>query len=269
MPFDKTKFQPTVMPSFVEDYRTGDSVGYVKRDGSYGNLAVDTTPFNPDREISYVLSQVNVPRILIPSGTANASGRLTFNTSLPWVLPGEVLVYTPPNVVVGDATGGWKTATFSAANICQLVGNPATNAVAYSQTTALVTFQSVIVPGKSMGPNGSLRTSVMYSMTGSGNGKVIQGFFNGSIFGANSTVASLFQSYGAVSTLRNIGSESRQLSQAIVGDIGGYAGPMVSLSVDTTVDRVVSFGGSLSANAVTSNEYLALIGATVEILPGV
>ena len=268
MPFDKTKFQPTVMPSFVEDYRTGDIVGYVKRDGSWGNLFSDKRPFNPDGGMSYVLSQVNVPRVLIPSGVANASGRLTLNSSLPWVLPGDVLVYTPPNLVVGDATGGWKTATFSAANICQLVGNPVTTVGAYAQTTALITFQSVTVPGKSMGPNGSLRNTVLYAMTASANGKVVQGFFGGNIFGPNNTITNSVVSYALISTMRNMGVENRQIGQNVTGDFGSTAGTMNIGSVDTTIDRQLTIAGSLSAGAVTANEYLALMGSTVELLQG-
>lgn len=218
--------------------------------------------------VPYVLDLNSTPRILLPNGVANASGQLTLNNPLPWLLPGEIPVYVPPNVVVGDAVGGWRTATFSANGVCQLVGNPATNAGAYSQISSLVTFRSVTVPGGAMGPNGALRLSLLYALSPSANGKVMQSFFSGGIFGANSTVASNFVSYGLISTLRNIGVENRQMAQNVAGDIGGNTGAMINLSIDTTADRLLTFSGSLTPAAAAGNDYLALIGSTVEILPG-
>ena len=220
--------------------------------------------------VPHILSNGGHPRIIIPSGTANSSGRLTLNAALPWVLP-SLYVWVPENVVSGVAVGAWYLASMSAGNIIQLAGAPATTAGAYTQTTAAVTFSTVTVPGGVMGANGGLRVSQMYANTGSANNKVIQSMFAGYLFAANNTFAGGITAYGYVSTIRNLGSEGAQLRTNTFNDVGttSSATAIAFSQIDTSVSRAVLFTGSMSATAVAANEYLALMGVTVEVLPGV
>ena len=105
-------------------------------------------------------------------------------------------------------------------------------------------------------------------MTASANSKVVQGFFGGNIFGPNNTMTNSVVSYALISTMRNMGVENRQIGQNVIGDFGSTVVGMNIGSVDTTIDRQLTIVGSLSAGAVTANEYLALMGSTVELLQG-
>jgi hypothetical protein len=142
----------------------------------------------------------------------------------------------------------------------------AQSAVAVSVTGTLVetTLATITIPGNTIGPNGSLRVSPLFTYTNSANIKTVSVKFGGVTF--FSTAPSTSAVTASMTTIRNRGTQS-QLSYAPVATgagIGSVAGSPASGSIDTTADQVITLTGLLT----NTGETITLEGYTVEVLPG-
>lgn len=215
-----------------------------------------------------VLYNSGYPRIIVPSGIANATGTITFNAPVLAGGSGPIMAYLPAGVVVGDAVGGWYSGTLSGGTTFVLSSPTATVAGAYTQTGAILTLLSVTIPAGELGIHGGVRVTQMYQCTGSANTKVAQSRFGTQVFGANTIFGGNQTSQNLINTVRNCGQTNRQTFNNVVPDTGAGTSAAGLSSQDTTQPVSVVFVGQLNAAAIAANEWLGLSGCTVEIIPG-
>jgi hypothetical protein len=131
-------------------------------------------------------------------------------------------------------------------------------------TTTETTLATITIPGGSMGPNGSLRISPLWSYTNSANTKTLRIKFAGNTcYSSTPTTSAGLQAYF---TIRNNNSASAQsaIGTGTSSGSGGSSTAVVSLTVDTSLDQVVVITGQLASAA----ENISLLGYSVEVIPG-
>lgn len=130
-------------------------------------------------------------------------------------------------------------------------------------TVAETTLASVTVPGGLMGPNGSLRVNLSFSMViGAAQNKTMRVKLGGTTFLLytlnNST------EFLANVIIRNRNSQGVQLIQnSSNAGIGASSTAMANAAIDTTVDQLLTITGQLQ----NAGDSVAIEGYTVEVLP--
>lgn len=128
-------------------------------------------------------------------------------------------------------------------------------------TTTDNVLQSFTIPGKTMGPNTTIRITAIFSMPNNANTKTFRVRFGGTIFHQASYTTSVTTNIEVL--IQNRGALNSQVCQ-VISMIGPAfnTGPVLTGSVDTTVDQVVSF----SAQAGVGTDQLNLERCSVELL---
>lgn len=128
---------------------------------------------------------------------------------------------------------------------------------------------SIKVPANSMGPNGRLRITTLWSWTNSANNKVTRvrlGGAAGTVFGERT--ATTTASMQGLTQIVNNGAANAQKGRPIgslFAPYGDSAGVILTSAIDTTVDTTVYISGQLA----NSGETITLEAYTVELIPGV
>lgn len=147
-----------------------------------------------------------------------------------------------------------------------LIALAAQSAAAASITGTLVetTLASVTIRGGSMGPNGSLRISHLWSYTNSANTKNLRIKFGGTTYFL--TQPNVTATATGVTFVRNRTAASQVGMGATIGGSGAgtVAGAAVTSALDTSADQVITF----TAELTNTGETITLEGYTVEIIPG-
>lgn len=224
--------------------------------------------FNSDwggsKRYPFILAQSAIPIIVPSSGNITATGALSGLTALPYTPVGIVRVYC---FAQAGLAAGLYYAAFSSATACQLYLDAAgtitpagITAGAYTGWTAgVATLLSITVPANSMGANGALRITTLWS-TNSAAGKNLICRFDGQ--------AVFYVAPGAVSgigiqkTVRNRGATQQVIANNSISGDTGVNSPG-TIAVDTTVDKALAV--SIAPSAAT--EWAIFEGFTIEILP--
>lgn len=238
-----------------------------------------------------VTSQWNRARLAALSLLATAADRFAYTTGVgQWA---EAVVTAFGRSLLDDADAGAARATLGlgtaateadtkyahrvnnlsdladAATACAALGTwhvLGRSAVAVSHTgdTNMTTLATVTVPGGSMGPNGILRITTLWSYTNSSNNKTIRTLFGGVAFqsGIRTTTATLRDQR----QIANRNAENAQVGgvTAVAVSFGSSAGAVTTAAIDTTVDQNVEFRCQLAdaGETITLEYYL------VELLYG-
>lgn len=257
--------QPSTGTAMVDD----DSVTTLQAAGWKLPGVAAKTPGNYQQP--YVLAQAASPVILPSSGTADAAGGITLTTALPYVPAGVVQIYLPAGVVTGGPQGsgaGLYSVVFSSTTVCQIQGTGVvTTAGAYTQTTAaFVTLASIPVPGGAMGKSGVLKPSALFRVNSSANSKGVRTRY-GALSAYQVTNVTTAQSQSIAKAIRNRGSESAQVTNALAGTegVGSTAGATLYGTVDSSVAQFVFLDAQLVA---VDTEYVILEAYSVEVAPG-
>lgn len=131
--------------------------------------------------------------------------------------------------------------------------------------TALATFT---IPGGTMGANGALRVTFMFSFTGSTNIKTLRlrfGGVSGTIYSLLGTATATFVSAQFMTIIRNRNSASSQIGFSTAGGSSPFvlnSTANITSSVDTSNDVDVVITGQLAS----SGETITLQSAMVEVL---
>jgi hypothetical protein len=226
-----------------------------------------------------ILAQSGMPMILPGNGSIGNNGALTLGTALTptYSYPLSTFAYFKASAIfAGSVAGLYYTVLSSetAGTIYQNIyaggapvipGTPlawvCTGPGAYSQTLNVdISIVSTVVPGGSMGVNGSVRTSATISSTNNANSKTVYHQFGSAyVQGVNlaSTPYTAFLSY-----VRNRGVANRQV--ALNGNFGDVAsgGEIKAPTVNTLVDQL----SVISLNLAVGTDNAVIEGFTQELL---
>jgi len=134
-------------------------------------------------------------------------------------------------------------------------------AVSLTGTTSETTLASFTVNGGLMGAKGKLKIWPLLSMTNNANGKTLKLKMDGNVIYGNTRTNETHIQF--VSIVRNANSESSQkIGTGVTAGLGTSTAAIVTLSVDTSVDFVISMTGQLSS----AGDTLTLEGFFMEIV---
>ncbi|WP_288430196.1 hypothetical protein [uncultured Agrobacterium sp.] len=132
-------------------------------------------------------------------------------------------------------------------------------AVPMTGSTAETTLATITVPARSMGANGKLRITTMWSFTGTG-AKTSRVRFGGNNIQGVGVTTSLNARY--LCEVENRNAENAQVAaQGNFAGIGSGGGAALTLAVDTTTDTAILLQGTLA----TASESITLESYTVEL----
>lgn len=213
---------------------------------------------------SQILAQSGVPRILLPTGSSNATGQITLGTALAYTPVGVVFGYLPAGVVTsGVQTGaGMYPMTFSSTTVAQLTDTTAVTAnAAYTQTTgSALVLASANMAGGAMGANGSVRVRALFTNNNSAGTKQFICQFGGASLVTNTNTTSITAGFEHVTS--NRGAQNAQVTQ--FND--AYAASAVATTYQTVdTSQAVTFG--FASNQNTATDYSILESYTIEVLP--
>lgn len=226
------------------------------------------------------LAQWAIPVGIPSSGTIGNNGALSGITALQltYNVPGLYLYFPASAIFAGSPAGFYWTVMSSttAGTIYQeqwVSGVPqppaaptpwvTTGPGAYTQTTATtIDLSNVLMPGKSMGPNGSVWSVAVFTCSNSANTKTFGLKWNTTLTWttAQTTAACLRVGYD----VRNRGSEARQTSFPGSVVFGSSTGSMVYTTFDTSLDVALKWTGNLAA----ATEYILLESVAHILTPG-
>lgn len=214
-----------------------------------------------------ILGQSGTPVILLSAGTSiSATGAISGITPLIATPSGVVQVYC---FAQAGLAAGLYYARFSSTSACQLytdaAGTLTPNGItpgAYASGIGTVTLATINVPGGSMGPNGSLRASIDWTFTNSGNAKSLMTNFGGTNLFTSARTTSVCDAQ--LYSIRNRGAQNVQgLANSVVPGTS-LGGNYKQIGVNTAVDQVWAFQVNVGATA----DNVILEGYTLELLPG-
>lgn len=211
-----------------------------------------------------ILTRSGIPMILPSSGTSNASGQITLTTALPYQ-PAAAFIYLPVGVITAGSQGtaaGLYAVTFSSTTVCQVTGTGIVSAnTGYTQTTASdLTLATVTVPANSMGINGRVMPTSLWTFPNNANTKTMRVKFGGTTF--QSFALTTVSTQRAQCEIVNRGVANIQISANT--NNGGYTSgttATVNGAIDTTADATLLFTGNLSV----ATDYIILESARTDI----
>lgn len=137
---------------------------------------------------------------------------------------------------------------------------------AVTGTVAETSLRSIVIPGGSLGPNGSLRIYAVYSMTPSVNAKTLRCKLGGlEIYSAYQVTSATVGSLNKQRVVQNRGAQNAQITYPGWNELGvnGGGNPNLTGAIDTSVDQVLDFTGQLALGTET----LTLESFLVELFP--
>lgn len=140
-------------------------------------------------------------------------------------------------------------------------------AVAHTGDTVLTALQTILVPAGSLGPNGLLRVTNLWSYTNSANAKNLKTFLGGTGGTAFSAVAPTTSAlYREQLLIANRNAENSQVGAPsnFPGSFGTSANAKVTAAIDTTADQNLVIACQLAS----SGETITLEDCLVEMLHG-
>jgi hypothetical protein len=205
---------------------------------------------------SFVLAQSGIPYLLPPAGTFDSQGNFTLGTALPEVLPAGY-IYLPATVT---GIAGMYRCTFSSTTQGSLIGVTATNAGAFFSPTTETQLMAVKIPGNAFGPNGRLRLSLTGICLNTANSKSISIRHGPNLLAVLSTTSATGASMKYTLQARNSTSNLLVVTDGSTGATGSYN----PYGLDTTKDSLLTF----SATQATTTDYMCIVAALVELIPG-
>ncbi len=230
-----------------------------------------------------VLYQSGIP-FWIPPGDGGANGLNFTGTRGVFTLSAEAPMASVFNVLVsggycylpagsgGLATGGWYwfkmtdgtngevfAETYSGTGQPAFVSSPTAlpnlSAGRITQVITEILGPSFIMPGGSLGPNGVSRYTLKWFSSSTAGTKTIRIRTDGGVTWGAVSMTTSFNNQLADLTRSNMGTQSRQVGNRVVGSGGGWdGGPTMTTyssdvsTVDTSVDQVISFTGQVPVN---------------------
>lgn len=252
-------------PDFLVGYKAGQQV---------------LVPKGGDAPSPFVFMQLQTPIGIPSSGSVGANGALTLTTAMTNanVYPG-FWMYFGAGVVYSGSAAGFYWVVMSSTTLGTIYNNVIANGPAripdapvpivaagpgaYVQTTSELTAASVILPGNTIGPWGTVTALCAYFCNSSATAKVPRNRYGGFRYQGGSLTTSAGNSHWA--SFSNIGRPDRQSSyDSVAGDSGTAGGSNLNLSIDSTVAQPLAATLQLGADT----DFLFLLRKVVTIYPG-
>jgi hypothetical protein len=229
---------------------------------------------------SSVLSRNAIPFIIPPTGTMGNNGAYTSGTALATTYA-TCFLWFAANQIFSGSTAGWyyavasSTTVFTVYNNTYSSGTPAAPAspTAFVSTgpgsitgvTSQVSGPAIALAAGSMGANGVLRITSLWSVPNNGNSKTTNINFVGASNILNNVLTTVAQA-SQLTTVWNRGAQNSQVSFPAANQtgIGTASGTMNFQSVDTSQAQTIGFNGTLA----TATDYIVLEAFLIEVLPG-
>lgn len=201
-----------------------------------------------------------IPFVMPSSGTiSNTSGGVTVGTAFDYVI-GPSYTYFPSGALFASSPAGWYYTNWTAATIGTVYANTYTNGTpkipstptplttvvgAYTQATGLdVIGPNVVVPGGSMGDNGSIEWQRVVNNNNSVGSKGYPTFFGGTnVQGLNQTTNPKEAGAGSI---KNRGRQTAQISANAAHGDSGNASTLNKPTVDTAQNQILAMGINLA-----------------------
>jgi hypothetical protein len=270
---------PCTMIVFTEGLGLTGYMQWLRYDAPSG--AAGTIPaFGTGIQVSGLQWHTGIPMILPSSGSIGNNGALTGITALPLTYSNGCYMYFPANAISTGSTAGMYYVVMSSTTAGTIYNNtytagatptiPATPTPfvttgpgAYTQTTAAaITLLSLTIPGGSMGPNGSVEATCMWSNSGTTNNKTM------SVLLGTTAINQVVQATAAnISAQWSSDAYNRGVQNAqIFGPLTqvGY-GVSTSASVAGSVDTSQNQAWNYQGNLATATDFIILDAANVAI----
>lgn len=231
----------------------------------------------------YVLARSAIPFVIVPTGSMANNGVITLGTALPGVYA-NAYVNLPANAIQAGSAAGWYFAQFSSTTVGVVFNNtyvapgvpaiPATPTAfvstgpgAYTGVIVQVTGPQVSIPAGALGPNGVLRLSSFWNVTGNTNSKTITQQVGGTNVHnlALNTAAQL--GYTMIRTIYARGVQTNQLMPA-VGESGGGVGAQSGIADFLAVNLAVAQTFALLGTLAVATDFIVMEAFIIEVLPG-
>lgn len=226
--------------------------------------------FKPAFQGRYAASAI--PFIMAPTGTMANNGAITLGTALGSATAfGNCYLYLPASAISAGSAAGWYFAQMSSATVGTVFNNVYSSGIptipaspvafattgpgAYTGVTGAQVAVSLTIPGGTMGPNGRLRISAIFTnnnTAGTKNSIAQIGPGPATIFNAQQTTnVSISHSH----EFCNRGAQNVNVAQptALIGP-GSTGGAIVYQTVDTSV--AVTFSFAMNDNTATDWQVL-------------
>lgn len=221
-----------------------------------------------------LVAQSGIPVGIPSSGSIGTNGALTLTTALTVIYNNIWLFFPAGAVFTGSPAGLYfcqMTSTTLGTVFNNLLGantpyipsqaNPLVGAGpgAYTQATTIQNLSQFLLPGGSMGNNGSLQVDVTWSYNNSAGAKTL-----GMLFGVGNAIFSLAPTTTATqSATKILYSAGGQATQVLVSAAqltqAAAAGVLQQFGLDTSVNQTIPFTGTLAA----ATDFLVLNGFRV------
>lgn len=225
-----------------------------------------------------ILAQSAIPFVLPSSGSIANNGALSGITALQTTYSGGCWMYFPAGAISAGSSAGWYWTVMSSTTAGTIYNSTYTSGGnfvgtatafattgpgAYVQSTSEIIGPSLTVPGRSLGPNGSLRIGSHFSYSNNANNKTFRHRLGGTSFQSGNATTNV--GLGVLTHIFNKNSASVQHS--VNGNNGAYsvsAGQVVFGTVNTDADQSVSIGLQLAV----ATDFLTCEGFAIEVLYG-
>lgn len=219
-----------------------------------------------------VLAQSAIPFVLPSSGTfTGGTGALSGLTALPTTYSGGCFMYFPAGAGLPQGAGWYWTIMSSTTagtvyNNVYSSGNPklaspgyatagtaiTSGATSYTQTTSEIVSVQITLPGGSMGPNGQLHITSLWSCNNAGGNRTARTEIGGNtLYALNLTSVAGYGQYGVVA---NRNSQAAQVCAYGNNGLPGQAGALTYATHNTAADLTLNFSQTLPA----ATDYLTL-----------
>lgn len=231
--------------------------------------------------VPYVFYSSAIPFAVPSSGTMGNNGALSGLTAFALTYSGGVYLYFPANAISAGSAAGWYYTVMSSTTAGTVYNNTYTSGVptipgsptafvttgpgAYTQTTgAALTGVSLTVPANSIGPNGFIRVTTLWSFANTAGSKGHTVTYGGSNLMARTETTGLFHKMN--SQLIGAGATNAQLIQTttLSGGWGGISTAPSRSAIDTTASQTLAFKSQIN----TATDYDVMEGQIVEIFYG-
>lgn len=216
--------------------------------GTAKDFTIDQTPVKRGQSFT-----------LVNSASSTKTARILSSTALPLLVP---IVLSPGQSITFK--GNFSGSIFTTPIPKEVVLAQSAVQVSHTGDTNETTFATVTIPANSMGPNGRLEITTLWSYTNSGNNKTLKVKLGASSFvNITATTTATDQTFTQISN-RNSASSQVGFASTSGNGVGGSTGSLVTASIDTTADASLTITGTLAS----SGETVALEGYIIKLFPG-
>ena len=226
------------------------------------------------------LIRIGVPVVLPSTGSVGANGALTLNTALQTTLA-NCWMYFPAGKAYSGSAAGFYFVQMSSTTAGVVYDNVLVSGIPYIPTsptpivdagpgafTPTNTIDLVKIPilGGSMGPSGALRYTSSWMMPNNANSKSSAAKLGATTIATYGPASQLYWKWDRI--LQNIGSASAQFdisaSTSLNTDVGASTVTPFFGTINTANEQDFAFNTTLGS----TSDYIVLMGATIEVLPG-